>query len=454
MPVIDVPVAVLGPGAVGRSLLAQLVAGRAAHRARLGLGLAVVAVADTTGVVAGGGAGGWAGGGTGVAGGRAAAGAGGSAGEPAHDVGAWALGDDVLVEIAAHKAAGRPLAAFPGAVAERFGPAWFDRPAAGGPPPILVDCTAGDTSALLVAARAIGWSIVLANKVPLTGPMATFERLTQGGIGARWETTVAAALPVIATLQGLVDRGDAVHRISGAISGTLGYVCRRLSDGAPLSAAVAEAGELGYLEPDPRVDLSGLDAARKALILARMLGRPLELADVDVQGLYPADWDDLDGDAFLRRLPELDAAWARRAGHIAGRGQCLRYIASIDAQGVRVGPAPVDPSAREARVDATDSILVFETDCFRANPLVVSGRGGGPAVTASGVLGDIVSLARAAVEAARRDGAGAAWRDQGAPTGAAAADTPPRVASTTGMAPDLPPSLRSDPPPGSPASTA
>ncbi len=453
MPVIDVPVAVLGPGAVGRSLLAQLVAGRAAHRARLGLGLAVVAVADTTGVVAGGGAGG----GTREAGGRAGDGAGGAAGERAQDMGAWALGDGILVDIAAHKTAGRPLAAFPGAVAETLGPAWLDRlgnAAAGGPPPILVDCTAGDTAALLLAARERGWSIVLANKVPLAGPLATFERLTQGGIGARWETTVAAALPVIATLQGLVDRGDAVHRISGAISGTLGYVCRRLSDGAALSTAVAEAGELGYLEPDPRVDLSGLDAARKALILARMLGRPLELADVDVQGLYPADWDGLDRDAFMGRLPELDAAWARRVEHIAGRGQCLRYVASIDAHGARVGPAPVEPSAREARVDATDSILVFETDCFRANPLVVSGRGGGPAVTASGVLGDVVSLARAAVEAARWDGAGAAWRDQGAPTGAAAADTPSRVASTTGMAPDLPPSLRSDPPPGSPASTA
>ncbi len=392
MPVLDVPVVVLGPGKVGRSLIDQIVAARAAHAARLGLRLAVVAVADAGGVVAGGGV----------------HAAGGETDGTVVEVGAAVgLDDAALAEIVAHKAAGHPLARLPGAAAAGPDAAWLDRlapPRPGAPAPILVDCTAADTAPLLLAARDRGWSLALANKVPLTGPLETFERLTRGGVGARWEATVAAALPVIATLQTLVDRGDPVHRISGAISGTLGYVCRRLSDGARLSAAVAEAGDLGYLEPDPRVDLGGLDAARKALILARMLGRPLALEDVDVQGMYPKAWDRLDLDAFMARLPELDADWARRVAHIAGRGRQLRYVATLDEGGARVGPAPVDGAAREARVDATDSVLVFETDAFRANPLVVSGRGGGPAVTASGVLGDVVSLARAAIEARRGDG--------------------------------------------------
>jgi homoserine dehydrogenase len=354
-----VPIVLLGPGAVGRALLGQLVAARRHHAEQLALRLAVIAVADRDAAVL----------------------------APSGE-----LADGDLTALLDLKAAGGRLAAHPWAqprTAVATGSrAGFDAA------PIVVDTTAADTAAELLALRRHGWRVALANKLPLTGDRATFAELTRSGRGARWETTVGAALPVIAALQTRLDSGDRIHRISGTLSGTLGYVAKRLEEGGRLAAVVAEASQLGYLEPDPRTDLSGRDAARKTLILARMLGYELELPDVVVEGLYPPAWDELPVDAFLHRLPELDDALTTRSAAAARAGRALRFIATIEGESARAGLDEVDPASRLAVVGATDSIVIFETDHFRANPLVISGRGGGPEITAAGVLGDIVSLAR------------------------------------------------------------
>src|SRR5206468_2267971 len=151
------------------------------------------------------------------------------------------------------------------------------------------------------------------NKWPLAENTARYEALLSAGNGAMlYETTVGAALPVINTLDKLLQTGDDIHKIEAAISGTLGYVCSEIQRGTPFSAALLSANRLGYTEPDPRDDLAGVDARRKALILARKLGQRLDMEDVQVESLVPPGLDTVTLEEFWRRLPEADAAYAER----------------------------------------------------------------------------------------------------------------------------------------------
>ena len=237
-----------------------------------------------------------------------------------------------------------------------------------------------------------GCGVVLANKLPLAGDLAWFDELTSAP--SRWETTVGAALPVISTLRTILDSGDEVQRIEGSLSGTLGYIASELEAGAPFGATVREAKKRGYTEPDPRQDLGGLDAARKALILGRMLGYRLEMADVQVEPLYPAAMNRLSVDEFLQQADELNAAMTLRASNLTAGGRKLRYAAVVANGRCSVGFVGADPTTKLGSIRTTDSIVVFTTRCYSDNPLAVSGRGAGQEVTANGVLGDIVSLSR------------------------------------------------------------
>ena len=209
----------------------------------------------------------------------------------------------------------------------------------------------------------------------------------------RWETTVGAALPVIVTLNRLVSSGDEVRRITGTFSGTLGYVMTGLQEGKPFSAIVREAHRLGYTEPDPRDDLGGVDVARKALILARGLGWRLNLADVEVQGLYPASMDGLTVAEFMDALPQLDEQFQLRVAEATAAGMVLRFAAQVEDGVCRVGPTLVSASSPLGRLSGTDNLVEFTTRWYNPNPLVVQGRGAGTDATAAGVLSDIIELA-------------------------------------------------------------
>jgi homoserine dehydrogenase len=241
--------------------------------------------------------------------------------------------------------------------------------------------------------------LVLANKRPLAGRRSVSDALWQTararGRRVLHEATVGAGLPIIDTYHKLIESGDRVERIDGLLSGTLGFVLGELSAGARFSEAVRAAMAKGYTEPDPREDLSGMDVARKALILARLLGYRGELARTAVESLVPRWARAIPLPEFLDRLGELDAGWRRRVESAARAGAVLRYVATVAPSKIAVGLRTVPASSPLAAIKGTDNQVVFTTARYKSNPLVITGPGAGAEVTAAGVLNDILRLAGA-----------------------------------------------------------
>jgi bifunctional aspartokinase / homoserine dehydrogenase 1 len=267
------------------------------------------------------------------------------------------------------------------------------------PHALIVDCSGSDA----VAARypewlAMGIHVVTPSKHAGSGDWARYRAIREaekrGGL-FRYEATVGAGLPVIQTLRSLLDTGDALTGIEGVLSGTLAWLFNRYDGSAPFSELVAEAKALGYTEPDPRDDLSGTDVARKLVILAREAGASLSLVDVDIESLVPASLHDVSRDEFLSRMHELDAPMQARLDAARAQGRSLRYLAQLDADGVaRVGLAMPEPGHASLSSRLTDNLIQFRTRRYAHNPLVVQGPGAGADVTAAGVFGDILAISR------------------------------------------------------------
>jgi aspartokinase/homoserine dehydrogenase 1 len=261
--------------------------------------------------------------------------------------------------------------------------------------PVVVDVTSEETGDLLCAALAQGFELVLANKRPLAGPRRQYERLWAAAAAAgrrvRYEATVGAGLPIIDTYLKLAETGDRVLHVEGCVSGTLMYIASAVSEGRPFSEAVREAVELGYAEPDPREDLSGRDAARKALILARLLGYRGAAPKAD--DLVPRGIRGLELEQFMERLPAVDAEWAARVRQEAARGRVLRYVVSATGRTVSARLTAVPVSSPIGALQGTRNLLAFTTRRYHTEPLVISGPGAGAEVTAAGILNDILSLA-------------------------------------------------------------
>lgn len=264
---------------------------------------------------------------------------------------------------------------------------------------VIVDCSASPD----VAARYTGWladgiHVVTPNKQAGAGALAQYAAIraaaADSGARFRYEATVGAGLPVISTLRDLLDTGDGIVAIEGILSGTLAWLFNRFDGSVPFSRLVAEARALGYTEPDPRDDLSGVDVARKLTILAREAGRDLSLEDVQVESLVPEALRGGSADDFLARLTEVDAGFSGRLRRAQAEGKVLRYVAKLDAAGhASVGLVELSDAHAFARLRLTDNIVQFSTRRYRDNPLIVQGPGAGAEVTAAGVFADVLRVA-------------------------------------------------------------
>ena len=261
--------------------------------------------------------------------------------------------------------------------------------------PVIVDVTSDETSDLLRAALGHGFDVVLANKKPLAGSWQSYAGLLDataaGGRRLRYEATVGAGLPIIDTFDKLVETGDRVLRIEGCVSGTLTYVVSAVSAGTPFSVAIREAVDRGYAEPDPREDLSGRDAARKALILARLLGYRGAAPTAD--DLVPRSLKSLSIPEFMKQIASVDAEWSARTRREAAQGRVLRYVVTATPHGVSARLKAVPATSRIGGLQGTRNLVVFTTKRYRTEPLVISGPGAGAEVTAAGILNDVYSLA-------------------------------------------------------------
>jgi homoserine dehydrogenase len=210
----------------------------------------------------------------------------------------------------------------------------------------------------------------------------------------RYEATVGAGLPVLSTLRTLLDTGDEIIEITGTVSGTFGAIFSDLAAGSPFSQAVRTAKANGYTEPDPRDDLSGLDVARKALILARTIGRTLDLTDIAIESLVPDALTGVSIEEFLDQISLLDASISERSSDAAANGDVLKYVLAVRPDGaISVGVAPVSQRTVLGALQGPENIVSFRTARYDRYPLVVSGPGAGAAVTAAGMTADMLALA-------------------------------------------------------------
>jgi aspartokinase/homoserine dehydrogenase 1 len=269
------------------------------------------------------------------------------------------------------------------------------------PHAVIIDCTASQEVANRYSAwLARGIHVITPNKRAHSGPIAYYHELKrvarESNTHFLYEATVGAGLPVISTLRDLVDTGDDIDNISGIFSGTLAYLFNVFDGTKPFSSIVRDARTRGYTEPDPRDDLSGLDVARKAVILAREAGLELELADLEVESLAPPALAKASVDEFLDRLPDFDAPMAERVARARRERKVLRYVAEVDVRrrAARVRLQEFGPEHPFASISLTDNIVQFVTRRYSANPLIVRGPGAGPEVTAGGMFADLLRLCR------------------------------------------------------------
>ena len=240
-------------------------------------------------------------------------------------------------------------------------------------------------------------SISTPNKVATSSGYLQYQRLKQvaekRGVQFRYETNVGAGLPVISTLRDLIDSGDRIAKIEGVLSGSLSYIFNTFDGSHPFAAVVAEAKQKGYTEPDPRIDLSGKDVARKILILARETGVALDAEQVTINSFLPDGAVEATSvEDFMEILEQNEEHFAQLQHSAAQKGKVLRMVATLEGERATIGIQAIGPENPFYTLSGSDNMIVFTTDRYHNRPLVVRGPGAGAEVTAAGVFAEIIQI--------------------------------------------------------------
>ena len=267
------------------------------------------------------------------------------------------------------------------------------------PHAVLIDATASaELPAHYESWLSRGINIITPNKKHNAGPLASYRGVREAARRSQryflYETNVGAGLPIIHTLRDLIETGDEILQIEGVLSGTLSYIFNSLDGSRPFSEIVREAHALGLTEPDPREDLSGIDVARKLIILAREMGLAVEMDSVQVESMVHEDLRAASVQEYLNALGEHDQVIGQRLESALRDGQVLRYVGTIERDGkMSAGLRSYSLDHPFANLRGSDNIVSFKTSRYNAQPMIVRGPGAGPEVTAAGVFADLLRLA-------------------------------------------------------------
>ena len=262
---------------------------------------------------------------------------------------------------------------------------------------IFVDCTANEQAAGLYAELLnANISIVTANKVAASSEYENYALLkkTAKRKGAKFlfETNVGAGLPIITTLNDLVNSGDTIVKIEAVLSGTLNFIFNTISETVPLSQTIRMAKEQGYAEPDPRIDLSGVDVARKLLILVRESGHQFDMKDIKINTFIPEKYFEGSVDDFWKRIPEMDAEFEANRKKLAAEGLFWRFVAKFEDGKAEIGLQQIGANHPFADLQGSNNLVMFNTERYHEFPMIIKGYGAGAAVTAAGVFADIIRV--------------------------------------------------------------
>ncbi|MEX0721329.1 MAG: bifunctional aspartate kinase/homoserine dehydrogenase I [Balneolaceae bacterium] len=266
---------------------------------------------------------------------------------------------------------------------------------------VFIDCTASaDIAALYQDVLESSISVVTPNKVACSSSTENFRQLTTSALKYQskflYETNVGAGLPVISTLNDLIKSGDQVHKIQAVLSGTLNFLFNNYDGTKPFSQIVKDADAAGFTEPDPRIDLSGVDVMRKILILARVSGYQLELDDIEKQDFVPEACMKTDSvDEFYEKLDEYEEVFQRLYKEAATQNKRIKYVAAFEDGKAKTGLETFTQEHPFYNLGGKDNIVLFHTNRYSEQPLVVKGAGAGAAVTASGIFADVMKIASA-----------------------------------------------------------
>ncbi len=263
---------------------------------------------------------------------------------------------------------------------------------------VFVDCTASeDVSMVYEKLLSANVSVVTANKIASSSSYDMYQNLKsiarQNGIKYLFETNVGAGLPIISTINNLINSGDKIIRLKAVLSGTLNFIVNELSADKQLSDVIREAMEKGYSEPDPRIDLSGMDVARKILILARESGYKLEIENINKTSFIPDKY--MEGgsvDEFLEKVEELDATFEEQRQRLERENKKLRYVATFENGIAKTGFEEVSADSPLSNLEGSNNMLLVWSEYYKEHPMVIKGYGAGADVTAAGVFADIIRV--------------------------------------------------------------